>query len=218
MMIKSSPLGNGMPTEFAKAESANIFKDSDFNILCNLENEQYAEIKSKTIEAILHTDMKLHFKTVSKIKGLIISEETRDEADTAWQILIFMLHMADISNAGKAGAISRKWTDRCLEEFFNQGDQEKRLGIDPSPQCDRLATSKPDSQIGFIQFVVQPAFELLACIIPKIRGVIIPQLENNKKFWEAESMIVGDKTTKEESDDDLSSINCEKEDSDSSSI
>ena len=35
-----------------------------------------------------------------------------------------------------------------MEEFFNQGDQEKELGLDMSPLCDRNTTQIPQSQIG----------------------------------------------------------------------
>lgn len=209
MMIKSSPFGEIRPATLLRAESANLDKECDFNILRNLDKQHFADVKSKTIEAILHTDMKLHFKTVSKIKGLIMSEETKDEANTAWQILIFMLHIADISNAAKSGLVSRKWTDRCLEEFFHQGDQEKLLGIEPSPQCDREKTSKPDSQIGFISFVVQPAFEVLACIIPEIRDVVIPHLEHNRQFWEVEN-----RRTEEDTDENIESGHDETEETD----
>jgi hypothetical protein len=193
MMIRSSPFGEVKPPQLVRAESANLNTECEFDILCNTNAEQYASIKSKVIDAILHTDMKLHFQTVSKIKGLIISEETKDDTSTPWDILTFMLHMADISNAAKPGVTSRKWTDRCLLEFFQQGDQEKLIGMEPSPQCDRDTVSKPDSQIGFIQFVSLPAFEVLACIIPELKNVAIPHLEQNRQFWESEAtMMEGD--------------------------
>lgn len=189
MMIKSTPFGEVLADKLVRSESVNLNAESDFDILCNLSAEQFTEVKSKTIDAILHTDMKLHFQTVSKIKGLIMSEEKQGEAETMWDILTFMLHMADISNAGKTGLISRQWTDRCLEEFFTQGDQEKKLGMEASPQCDRDTVSKPDSQIGFIRFVVLPAYEVLACIIPELKNCVIPNLEQNRRYWEAEAML-----------------------------
>lgn len=188
-MIRSSPFGEVARPALVRSESTNLNAESDFNILCNTNAEQFTSIKTMAIDAILHTDMKLHFQTVSKIKGLIISEETKVDTSTPWEILTFMLHMADISNAAKPGVTARKWTDRCLNEFFNQGDQEKLLGVEPSPQCDRDSVSKPDSQIGFIQFVVLPAFEVLACIIPDLKNVVIPHLEQNRRFWESEAMM-----------------------------
>ncbi|KAL3943352.1 MAG: hypothetical protein SGBAC_002593 [Bacillariaceae sp.] len=205
MMIKSSPFGDVQPEKMVRSESVNLGAESDFDILCNLNSDQFAAVKSKTIDAILHTDMKLHFQTVSKIKGVIMSEEKQGEADTMWDILTFMLHMADISNAAKPGAVSRQWTERCLEEFFEQGDQEKKLGMEPSPQCDRDTVSRPDSQIGFIQFVVLPAYEVLACIIPELKTVAIPQLEQNRQYWEAEAMM------REQDEDSTISPNTEHE-------
>jgi len=34
-----------------------------------------------------------------------------------------------------------------MDEFFNQGDKEKELGIDRSPMCDRLTASVAKSQV-----------------------------------------------------------------------
>lgn len=42
----------------------------------------------------------------------------------------------------------KKWTDRVMEEFFEQGDAEKDLGLPLSPLCDRNATVIPESQVG----------------------------------------------------------------------
>eukprot|EP00980_Cylindrotheca_fusiformis_P028733 scaffold22641_cov206-Cylindrotheca_fusiformis.AAC.3 len=195
MMIRSSPFGDVGPPGLLRGEAINLNAESDYNILCNTNAQLFTSIKSKAIDAVLHTDMKLHFQTVSKIKGLIISEETKDDKEakddssTPWEILTFMLHMADISNAAKPGVTARKWTDRCLDEFFNQGDKEKELGCEPSPQCDRDTVSKPDSQIGFIRFVVLPSFEVLACIIPEVKIQVLPHLEQNRQFWESEAMM-----------------------------
>lgn len=204
MMIKASPFGDVQPEKLVRSESVNLGAESDFDILCNLNGEQFSAVKSKTIDAILHTDMKLHFQTVSKIKGLIMTEDKKGgETDIMWDILTFMLHMADISNAAKPGIFARQWTERCLEEFFSQGDQEKKLGMEPSPQCDRDTVSKPDSQIGFIQFVVLPAYEVLACIIPELKTLVVPILEQNRRYWESEAMM---KNILSEGDEDDSTI------------
>merc|ERR1712228_687021 len=76
------------------------------------------------------------------------------------------------------------WTHRCLREFFSQGDEEKRRGLPVSPMCDRSTTNVPGSQIGFIQFIVQPTFEGLAALFPKAKEVCLFELESNKSAWE----------------------------------
>lgn len=76
------------------------------------------------------------------------------------------------------------WTDRCLDEFFAQGDEERDRGLPVSPNCDRKETKKPESQIGFINFVVKPAYEVLADIVPSVGMTVLPVIENNLIYWE----------------------------------
>merc|ERR1712032_1736603 len=101
-----------------------------------------------------------------------------------WEILVFMLHLADTSNPAKERPMFLLWTDRCLDEFFSQGDAERERGLPISPVCDRNETKKPDSQIGFIQFVVKPAYEVPADIIPAVGDNILPVINSNVVYWE----------------------------------
>lgn len=78
----------------------------------------------------------------------------------------------------------KEWCDRCLDEFFAQGDAEKKLNLPVSPMCDRDLTVKTDSQIGFIKFIVRPCFVLLSDFIPNVAKDILPGLESNLNFWE----------------------------------
>merc|ERR1719245_2275902 len=48
-----------------------------------------------------------------------------------------------------------------LEEFFRQGDDEIKIGLPASPMMDRNTTLIPESQIGFMNVIVQPAFTVL---------------------------------------------------------
>ena len=64
------------------------------------------------------------------------------------KVMCMVLHSADVSHPTKCWALHREWTARCMEEFFNQGDREKEMGLDVSPLCDRNTTQVPQSQIG----------------------------------------------------------------------
>ena len=59
-----------------------------------------------------------------------------------------LLHMADISHPGKPWLLHQQWTSRLAEEYYRQGDEEKRLGLPISPLCDRETSNLPTSQIG----------------------------------------------------------------------
>ena len=64
------------------------------------------------------------------------------------KVLCLVLHSADVAHPTKAWDLHKEWTARCMEEFFNQGDREKEMGLDVSPLCDRTTTKVPQSQIG----------------------------------------------------------------------
>lgn len=66
--------------------------------------------------------------------------------------------------------------DRCLEEFFLQGDAEKKAGMPVSPMCDRKLTVKSESQLGFIRFIVRPSFVLLSDLMPRVVDEVLPCL------------------------------------------
>ena len=47
---------------------------------------------------------------------------------------------------------------------------------------------KPDSQIGFLKFVIRPTYLLLGEIIPKVQEEVMPIIDKNIKYWTAEKL------------------------------
>jgi hypothetical protein len=161
-------------------------KESDCNILCRVSADEFSTIRSLMIEAVLHTDMTKHFPMVNAAKGMLMSEEDDEREDISWKVLMFMLHMADISSQAKPAPLFTTWTDRCMAEFFAQGDEEAELGFPISPNCDRNETRTPDSQVGFIKFVVEPAYEVLGQFIPTVQEDVLPIIASNLDHWTLE--------------------------------
>ena len=58
-----------------------------------------------------------------------------------------MVHCADLSGPTKPLPLYRRWCDRIMEEFFQQGDKEKEVGLDISPMCDRYNATIEKSQV-----------------------------------------------------------------------
>jgi hypothetical protein len=86
------------------------------------------------------------------------SEECRTDR---LMFLKLLLKAADVSNPTKATPLYLFWTNRILEEFYHQGDEEKEKGLALSPGCDRFAPNLPRGQLGFINFVVKPTFDAI---------------------------------------------------------
>lgn len=59
------------------------------------------------------------------------------------------------------------WTNRLVEEFFVQGDQEKALGLPITPIMNRAAPIPTENlQAGFIKAIVLPLCVCLADAVP----------------------------------------------------
>lgn len=67
------------------------------------------------------------------------------------QVLQNMVHCSDLSNPTKPLDIYRQWVDRIMEEFFRQGDKERKRGLDISPMCDRYNATIEKSQVMHYQ-------------------------------------------------------------------
>merc|ERR1719491_2250661 len=91
--------------------------------------------------------------------GLTLAEiEVFSQADVKKLIMGCILHSADVSNPCRSWETAHAWAMVCLEEFFAQGDQEKALGIPVQFLNDRDKLNRPNSQIGFIEFMISPFF------------------------------------------------------------
>ena len=149
------------------------------NILSGLSRSEYIEFRSLVVDMILGTDMRMHFDQLQIMRNMIQASLVNTCAESqkkSAQIepvsnvtsgidkrksMCLILHCADISNPAKPYHIHCKWTEMLLEEFFRQGDDEIKIGLAASPMMDRNTTLIPESQIGFMHVIVQPAFTVL---------------------------------------------------------
>jgi hypothetical protein len=159
------------------------------DILSGLCAEQVTDVRKIITTAILHTDMTKHFQQIVNLKAIIEANDLKSntctlDSNDSCTLLCFVLHAADISNQAKPLPLNELWGKRVLDEFFIQGDTEKTMGLPVSHLCDRDTTSLPESQIGFIQFIVQPTFELMESLIPTFATEVMYCIDKSKKFWE----------------------------------
>ncbi|XP_031759761.1 calcium/calmodulin-dependent 3',5'-cyclic nucleotide phosphodiesterase 1C isoform X3 [Xenopus tropicalis] len=144
--------------------------DEEMNILYNLSKDDWREFRALVIEMVLATDMSCHFHQIKQMKNALQQPEGIDKP----KALSLLLHTADISHPAKNWDLHHRWTMSLLEEFFRQGDKEAELGLPFSPLCDRNSTMVAQSQIGFIDFIVEPTFTVLTDMIEKI---VVPLIE-----------------------------------------
>ncbi len=135
------------------------------NILTNLSRDDFMEFRQLVVDMVLATDMSFHFSQLKSMKAAISQLAEPVEKSKA---LSLVLHTADISHPAKQWDIHYKWTMLVIEEFFRQGDREAQLGIPFSPLCDRHTLVIPDSQIGFINYIVAPSMEVCGDMMDRI--------------------------------------------------
>jgi len=166
------------------------------NVFEHLSRSNFFEARRICIEVILHTDMVYHWEMVKELEMLYQmnsdvfqrakeEEETPEllkDRDTKQRIMNIFLHSADISNPAKPWLISQAWGLRCMEEFFDQGDKEKQLGIPVQGLNDRTKVNRPLSQIGFIEFMVVPLATANVRIFPALHETAM-FLSTNMHEW-----------------------------------
>ncbi|KAI9026195.1 hypothetical protein DFJ74DRAFT_704690 [Hyaloraphidium curvatum] len=93
-----------------------------------------------------------------------------------------ILHAADISNAARPWTLCKKWSDFVVQEFFQQGDAERELGLTISPNMDRYTADQYSISIGFIDFLCKPFYEVLADLLPGM-APLVENLHANRNRW-----------------------------------
>ena len=179
------------------SESFKILLREECNFLENISVNEFKEMRKRMIECVLATDMSHHSRIISLVKAKsqildinkgknvdrIIDLESKTLFDDQQEMLNLLIHLGDISHNTKTFEISKTWTDLLYEEFYQQGDTERNLGISISMFCDRNNSNIPMSQIGFIKGIVIPSFDVLINIYPNL-SYILKNLEENIKCWE----------------------------------
>ncbi|KAH8248868.1 hypothetical protein KR032_003927 [Drosophila birchii] len=151
--------------------SFRLLREDEYNILSHLSREEFRELRSLVIEMVLGTDMTNHFQQMKAMRQLLtIQEATIDKQ----KVLSLVLHCCDISHPAKQWGVHQRWTMLLLEEFFRQGDLEKELGLPFSPLCDRNNTLVAESQICFIDFIVEPSMGVMSDMLEYILAPIAP--------------------------------------------
>lgn len=182
------------------AKLYSIVAQSDSNVFAKMSKEAYREARQHSIEMILHTDMVGHQAMVKDLQLFYqMNSETFEfpeatgatpeeqmifqKPDTKKLIMDCILHSADVSNPCRTWEVTQTWAHACLEEFFAQGDQEKMLGIPVQFLNDRDKLNRPNSQIGFIEFMIAPFFAAQIFLWPQLKE-FGENLATNIEHWE----------------------------------
>lgn len=172
----------------------------DSNWMSSLSMALQNEFKKIVMECVLSTDMHHHTANMAKIGNLLAdlqlsgqydcktTENTtttlRVNDDQRELVMHSLLHLTDISNPMKPFRVALRWGLNVYAEFFDQGDEELKIGLRPSPLCDREKADILKGQIGFSKFVVRPLLDLMLPLFPEFE-VMEQCIERNTQIYSA---------------------------------
>jgi 3'5'-cyclic nucleotide phosphodiesterase len=168
------------------ASTFRVLNRPDCAILSNLSRDEQKQVRSWIISLVLATDLAQHFEIISQIKSKLAAGPLDSECEDDRQLALkLVIKAADLSHTAKSRELHLKWTDRIQNEFFRQGDLERKRGSPVSAFMDRHTTNIAQSQVGFINFLVVPMYESLEVLLPypSFRQVIMSQLRENLNYW-----------------------------------
>uniref|UniRef100_A0A672JHW6 Phosphodiesterase n=1 Tax=Salarias fasciatus TaxID=181472 RepID=A0A672JHW6_SALFA len=132
----------------------------DFNFLVNLDHVEFKRFRFLVIEAILATDLKKHFDFLAEFNSKVndVNSPGIDWTNENDRLLVCQvcIKLADINGPAKVRDLHIKWTEGIVNEFYEQGDEEARLGLPISPFMDRSLPQLAKLQESFITHIVGP--------------------------------------------------------------
>eukprot|EP00002_Diphylleia_rotans_P006665 TRINITY_DN1601_c0_g1_i7.p1 TRINITY_DN1601_c0_g1~~TRINITY_DN1601_c0_g1_i7.p1 ORF type:complete len:427 (-),score=66.46 TRINITY_DN1601_c0_g1_i7:353-1633(-) len=158
-----------------------LLLQKEYNFLSALSASEFDEVRSGIIKCIMATDMANHQTTIAKLKALGQDFDSSN-AEHRSAFCLGLLKIADISNPMRSFEVSKKWSTMVQEEFFQQGDMEKKLGLVVSPNMDRERDTLTRTTLGFMNFVAKPLLVSMQALVPWMEPLII-NFDANLQKW-----------------------------------
>ncbi|ORZ32154.1 hypothetical protein BCR44DRAFT_1392117, partial [Catenaria anguillulae PL171] len=157
---------------------------------------QYDDLRKLIVELVMATDMAKHFEFLNKFKSQMLaaqgvdsnSESLRlDKPETKLLTLMTAMKCADLNNPTRPRHVSFEWTQRIMEEFYQQGDQERALHLPISKFMDRNSQADENvakCQTSFIDVIVGPLYQAWSTYLKSpVTHVIQANIHANRSFW-----------------------------------
>lgn len=144
------------------------------NIMGDLDQSSMARVRKHIVRFILATDIKEHHASLVKLKARMEDETFLKRPDDNAPRDAFEKFDEDVAVAGEAlikssdigqgmlpWKLHKEWSYRVVLEFFQQGDEEKSLGLTVSPLCERKGYNIVGGQAFFIDVLCKSLFQCL---------------------------------------------------------
>ncbi|XP_054638710.1 dual 3',5'-cyclic-AMP and -GMP phosphodiesterase 11A isoform X1 [Dunckerocampus dactyliophorus] len=163
-----------------------ILQSEGHNIFANLCSKEYSNMMQLLKQAILSTDLTLHFERRSKFFECVLAGKFSWTDEKHREVLRSMLMTAcDLGAVTRPWEISKQVAELVTSEFFEQGDRERsELKLTPAAIFDRNRKDElPALQLEWIDGICKPLYQSLLKLNRKLQPMV-EGIDANRKRWQ----------------------------------
>ncbi|XP_045902015.1 dual 3',5'-cyclic-AMP and -GMP phosphodiesterase 11A isoform X2 [Micropterus dolomieu] len=163
-----------------------ILQSEGHNIFANLCSKEYSNMMQLLKQAILSTDLTLHFERRTKFFECVLSGEFSWTEEGHREVLRSMLMTAcDLGAVTRPWKISKQVAELVTSEFFEQGDRERsELKLTPAAIFDRNRKDElPALQLEWIDGICKPLYQALLKLNRKLQPML-DGIDANRNKWQ----------------------------------
>jgi len=166
----------------------NLARQKECDIFSMISREEQSTVLRLMTEMILGTDMVNHNDNIAALvryadtsKKVVKDDHKGGTPQACVDVLPALLHCADVCNPTKPWSLYKRWTDRIMQEFFDQGDDEQMLDVDV--MFDKEKIDIPNFQLYFIGGFIRGYFKILDKISDFNCKEIMDNMDANESRW-----------------------------------
>ncbi|KAM9557916.1 cAMP and cAMP-inhibited cGMP 3',5'-cyclic phosphodiesterase 10A isoform 4-T4 [Salvelinus alpinus] len=167
------------------SQTVSILQLEGHNVFSNLTSSEYEQVLEIIRKAIIATDLALYFGNRKQLAELLTTEaldlNNHQHRD---RVIGLMMTACDLCSVTKLWPITRLTANDIYAEFWAEGDEMKKIGIQPIPMMDRDKKEEvPQGQVGFYNAVALPCYTTLSELFPP-SGPLLQACKENLGQWE----------------------------------
>ncbi|CAF1123550.1 unnamed protein product [Adineta ricciae] len=167
-------------------QTVTILQSENLNIFKHYSSKEYRQMLDEIRHCILATDLALFFDNRPKLERIV------DTTDFTWRnrehfrrLQSIAMTSADLCAMYKPWQVQQEIVSTIMDEFWEEGDEEKRQGLQPQSLMDRsLAHELPKNQVNFIKSICLPCYSLMARILPETTPMLNGAKSNLQRWQE----------------------------------
>uniref|UniRef100_A0A8C9UZH7 Phosphodiesterase n=1 Tax=Scleropages formosus TaxID=113540 RepID=A0A8C9UZH7_SCLFO len=172
------------------SQTVSILQLEGHNIFSNLTSNEYEQVLEIIRKAIIATDLALYFGNRKQLEELLTTGalDLNNHAHRD-RVIGLMMTACDLCSVTKLWPVTRLTANDIYAEFWAEGDEMKKIGMQPIPMMDRDKKDEvPQGQVGFYNAVAIPCYTTLSEIFPPASPLLTacrwrsPSLENSRSL------------------------------------